>query len=133
MKWSIILLAVVLVLILLCRLVFRKKVKDVIPFAGLRGFIWFVIIAAILYLNRYSLLALPVLLHSGYSFGEALKSAFVMQNDLPFFINLMLRLCEELTITVPKYLGTSLTKILAGESDLVTIFGDIFELVLLVW
>jgi hypothetical protein len=133
MKWSIILLAVVLVLILLCRLVLRKKIKDVIPNGSLRFFIGLVIVLAILYLNRYSLLALPLLIHSGYPFGEAMKNAFVMDNDLPFFIDRMLRLCEELAITVPKYLGRALENILAGESDFVTTIGDIFEIVLLIW
>jgi hypothetical protein len=133
MKWTIILLAVVLVLILLCRLVLRKRVKDVIPSGSLRFFIGLVVVLAILYFNRYSLLALPLLIHSGYSFGEAMKSAFAMNNDLSFFIGLMQRLCEELSITMPTYLARALENILTGESDFVTTIGDIFEIVLLVW
>lgn len=134
MKITIIILVIVVILFVLCRVLLRKRVKDVIQNGSLRFFIGLVIVLAILWLNRYSILAVPVVMHNDHSFGESVSMSFAMENDLYFYVNLMTELMEEQETPMPKYLEKSLTELMAGESDdLANTIGDIFELTMLAW
>ena len=132
MSLSIGILVLLVIGLILCR-VFKFSLKAVIKSGGLRFWLWFLLIILLLWLNRYSLMTMVVLLHRDYPFGQALSQSFVMNNNLTFFIEKMYAICAEASIVVPGFLKGALNQVLAGTADTLTMLGDLFDLILLVW
>jgi hypothetical protein len=133
MKWTIIIIALWIIFPLVCRFILKRRMRDVITNESMRFWLGVVLVIFILYLNRYSLLAVPVLMRVGHSFGEAIGQAFVMDNGITFFIDKMYEVSADMGKEIPRYLDISLAAVKDGSASIFNVIGDLFELILYIW
>ncbi|MCL2056743.1 MAG: hypothetical protein FWH02_05950 [Oscillospiraceae bacterium] len=130
MRISIVIIALWVIVPLACRFIFKRRISDIIPNDTLRFWIGFVLVAAIIWLNRYSLMAMPILMLTGSSFGEAAGLAFTTDNNVTFFIGRMYEIAAGQGREIPRYLDISLVQVKEGTAGLFDLIGDLFELIL---